>query len=112
MRSLIIGLLGKFCSSDPEIVAEAKRRYDLHWTEPAALPSEIKTTVYKIVLKTGGKTEYDAIKQVYYNTSDNAERKHVFMSLGAVADNKLKSDTLDWVNLIIFKYYYIKINIV
>ena len=54
----------------------ARRRFDLHFTEPSVLPAEYKTTVYKIVLCNGGQNEYDRVKATYYATEDNIERKY------------------------------------
>jgi len=96
LRSIIIGLLDTFCAEDEDVVAEARRRFDEHWENPAALPSDIKTTVYKIVLKAGGAKEYDQILKGFYATTDNAEKKYALSSLGAVKDKVLKLKTLDW----------------
>jgi len=54
VRTTIIGLLNSFCSEDPEVVAHARALFDAHWDAPAMLPSDIKTTVYRLVLKSGG----------------------------------------------------------
>ena len=42
LRTILLRLAESFCSSDPEVSAEARRRYDLHWEDPSALPSEYK----------------------------------------------------------------------
>ena len=55
--------------------------YDGHWTTPSLLPSEYKSTVYKIILQnaTGSDTTaYNTIKQTYYTTTDNAEKRFAF----------------------------------
>jgi len=57
-----------FCWRDSEVVAEARRRFDAHWAEPSALPSDYKTTVYKLVLKNGGVKEYEEILKTFYAT--------------------------------------------
>ena len=79
-----------FCADEAEIVAEARRRFELHFEEPSALPSDIKTYVYRLVLKAGGKAEYARILQTYYDTDDNAVRKYALYSLGAAKDATLK----------------------
>jgi len=61
-----------------------------------ALPSDMRVAVFKIVLKNGGKKEYDEVKGYFATASDNAEKKHVLNALGATKDEKLKMDTLDW----------------
>jgi puromycin-sensitive aminopeptidase len=42
LRSTVIGLLDVFCYDDADILAEARRRYDAHWTDPSALSSDYK----------------------------------------------------------------------
>jgi puromycin-sensitive aminopeptidase len=96
MRSVIIGLLDMFAHDDPAVAAEAKRRFDLHFTEPSALPSEYKTTVYRIVLTNGGEKEFEQVKGTYYATEDNIERKYAMNSLGATSATHLKRAVLDW----------------
>jgi puromycin-sensitive aminopeptidase len=98
LRGTVIGLLDVFCSSDAEVLAEARRRYDAHWTDKThkILPSEYKTTVFKMVLKSGGAKEYDEILKSYYSTEDNGEKKFALSSLGASPSTELKLKTLDW----------------
>lgn len=99
LRSTIIGLLSSFCSTDETIALEAKSRFDkflLDSTDMEALPSDMRSTVFRIVLKNGGKKEYDAIKAYFFTAPDSPERKSVLSSLGYIPDNKLKLDTLQW----------------
>ena len=42
LRSTILGMLDTFAWNDPSVAAEAKRRFDLHFTDPTALPAEYK----------------------------------------------------------------------
>jgi aminopeptidase N len=51
LRGSVIALLDVFCSSDAEVVAEARRRFDAHWTDAThtVLPSEYKSTVFKVL---------------------------------------------------------------
>lgn len=96
LRSTIMGMLDTFAWNDPTVYAEAKRRFDLHFSEPTALPAEYKTTVYRIVLMNGGVSEYEQILKTYTSTEDNQERKYAMYSLGAAMDTALKTRTLDW----------------
>ncbi len=95
-RSTILGLVDTFAWNDPSIVAEARRRFDGHWDNPALLPSEYKTTVFKIILMNGGEKEYDQILKSFYATEDNNEKKYAVFSLGATRNNSLRMKTLDW----------------
>ena len=95
-RASCIGLLDAFCGKDAAVLAEATRRFEGHFTDATILPSDYKTTVYKIILKNGGVSEYERILKTFYATEDNAERKYAMSSLGATTDLALKSRTLDW----------------
>lgn len=44
LRATVIGLLDTFAWSDPAVAAEAKRRFDAHWTDASALPAEYKVS--------------------------------------------------------------------
>jgi len=96
LRSSVVTLLDTFCSSDPTVAAEAKRRFDGHFDDPSLLPSDYKTTVYKIVLQNGGADEYEKVLKTYYATEDNQERKYAFLSLGSTNSLALKQRTLEW----------------
>jgi len=96
LRATVLGLLDTFAWNDPSVAAEAKRRFDAHWTDASALPTEYKTTVYRIVLMNGGKAEYQKILESFRATEDNQERKYPMFSLGATHDMALKKETLDW----------------
>lgn len=96
LRSTVIGLLDTFAHDEPQVAAEAKRRFDLHFSTPSVLPGEYKTTVYRIVLMNGGEEEYQRVKTTYYATEDNVERKYAMNSLGATRLPQLKLATLDW----------------
>jgi puromycin-sensitive aminopeptidase len=95
-RSTCIALLDSFASDDMNIFNEAKRRFDLHFTDNTILPSDYKTTVYKILLKSGGIDEYEAILKTFNETEDNSIRKYAMSSLGATKNTDLKLRTLDW----------------
>ena len=96
LRASVLALLDTFCSTDPTVVAEAKRRFDGHFDDPSLLPADYKTTVYKIVLSNGGEAEYERVLKTYYATEDNQERKYPLFSLGATNITALKRRTLDW----------------
>ena len=96
LRSTVLALLDTFACSDAAVVAEARRRYLGHFDDPAMLPSDYKTTVFKIVLQAGGVEEYEKILKTYYATSDNQERKYPMLTLGATQDMQLKARTLEW----------------
>lgn len=99
LRGMMIGLLSVFCHDDSAVAAEASRRFGLFQQNHAdmdSLPSDMRSSVFKIVLKNGGAKEYHEVKAYFGQATDNAERKHVLGSLGHTSDLKLKESTLDW----------------
>lgn len=50
MRASIMGLLDAFGWDDAEVAKECKRRFDEHWENPSALPSEYKVSTMSILL--------------------------------------------------------------
>ena len=99
LRSIMIALLGTFCSDDEEVANEANKRFGKfleNANDVKSLPSDMRTPVFKIVLKNGSTTEYEQVLSYFTTSSDNAERKHVLASLGAAKDPSLKLRTMDW----------------
>ena len=95
-RATVIGMLDVFAGTDPEVVAEARRRFDEHFEDDSLLPSDYKSTVYKIVLQAGGEAEYERVLSTYNDTSDNAIRKYAMNTLGSTKNKDLKMRTLQW----------------
>jgi aminopeptidase N len=48
LRTTILGLVETFCYDDSNILQECRRRFDAHWENPSALPSEYKVYIYNI----------------------------------------------------------------
>ncbi|KAL9181995.1 hypothetical protein ACHAXT_012338 [Thalassiosira profunda] len=99
LRGMMIGLLSTFCYDDGDVAAEAARRFGLfqqNHADMAALPSDMRSSVFKIYLKSGGVERYEEVKSYFGQATDNAERKHVLASLGHSIDPKLKLRTLEW----------------
>ena len=60
------------------------------------LSSDLKQAVFKVVLKTGGKEEFEAVKSLI-DVSDNiADKKLVYLAMGATAVPALKMKTLEY----------------
>jgi aminopeptidase N len=99
LRGMMIGLLSAFCYDDSAVAAEASRRFGLfqqNHADMASLPSDMRSSVFKIVLKNGGAKAYEDVKAYFGQATDNAERKHVLGSLGHTSDPKLKEATMAW----------------
>ena len=99
LRGLVIGLLSSFAYDDKDVAAEAAKRFEAFQKDHAdmqSLPSDMRTAVFQILLKNGGKKEYDAVKSYFYTAPDNAEKKHVLSSLGCIQDPALKLATMEF----------------
>ena len=99
LRSIMIGLLGSFCYDDEDVSSEAKRRFvafQADHNDVQSLPSDMRSSVFKIILKNGGESEYESVLAYFSEATDNAERKHVLASLGHAPDKKLKERTMEW----------------
>jgi puromycin-sensitive aminopeptidase len=99
LRTTMVNLLAKFCYAEDKVKSEANTRYQKFQEDASdmqALPSDMRASVFKIILKNGGAVEYNAIKSYFTSASDNAERKHVLGSIGNTSDPALKKQTLEW----------------
>ncbi|KAK1738886.1 aminopeptidase [Skeletonema marinoi] len=99
LRGMMIGLLSSFCYDDESVAAEALKRFHAFQADHSdmkSLPSDMRSSVFKIVLKNGGTKEFEDVKAYFDQASDNAERKHVLGSLGHTPVPKLKNATLEW----------------
>ena len=99
LRSIMIGLLSKFCYDEESVINEANTRFAKFQDNPSDmqnLPSDIRSSIFKIILKNGGEKEWNDVKSYFYTASDQAERKFVLGTLGATHDPKLKLATLEW----------------
>ena len=99
LRSIMTGLLAKFCCDDSAVINEAKTRFSKFQEDPSDmqnLPSDMRSSVFTIVLKNGGEKEWNDVKTYFYTATDQAEKKFVLATLGATNSAKLKLNTLEW----------------
>jgi puromycin-sensitive aminopeptidase len=99
LRGIMINLLSAFAYDERVVAKEALTRFNAFLEDEndvKSLPTDMRTPIFKIVLKNGGVKEYDAVKSYFYTATDNAERKHVLSSLGCTSDAKLKLSTMEW----------------
>lgn len=99
LRNIMVNLLSTFSYYDPEVAKEAKTRFEAvkaDRNDVKALPSDLRTPVFKIYLKNGGAKEYEDLLSYFRDASDDAERRQVFSSIGHTPDPKLKKAAMDW----------------
>jgi puromycin-sensitive aminopeptidase len=94
LRGTLIGLVGKYSSQTPEVIAEARNRFARLMESPkdtTILAPESKIPAFQMVLKAGGEAEYNQLLAYYHlNSGDIAEQKLVFSSLGYTSDKSMK----------------------
>ncbi len=99
LRGTMISLLCTYSSKSQEVQTEARTRFTAAYADPndiTSLPADFKTPVYCLVLKTGGKTEFDQIMDIYRRAETNMDRKYVYASIGYASSAALKSQVLQW----------------
>lgn len=99
LRGLMISLLSTFAYDDENVAKEATHRFRAfqeNHSDVKSLPSDMRSHVFKIVLKNGGAEEYKQVKSYFFEATDNAERKHVLNALGSTQDPTLKLATMEW----------------
>lgn len=99
MRGLMIGLVSTFAYESVDVQKEARARFAAFQNNPEdvkSLPGDMRVPVFKIVLKTGGTTEYDAVKSFFLAAKSNADRSQVLRSIGHTKGEDLKQATMEW----------------
>ena len=99
LRGSMLRLFSAFCYDDQNVIDEAKVRFLSFKNDPSdvkVFPSDIRLSIFKIILKNGGKEEYETIQNYFFTASDEAEKKLVLNSLGYTKDSSLKLRTLEW----------------
>eukprot|EP00406_Dinophysis_acuminata_P070763 CAMPEP_0179268524 /NCGR_PEP_ID=MMETSP0797-20121207/30486_1 /TAXON_ID=47934 /ORGANISM="Dinophysis acuminata, Strain DAEP01" /LENGTH=894 /DNA_ID=CAMNT_0020976811 /DNA_START=169 /DNA_END=2853 /DNA_ORIENTATION=+ len=99
LRGLLMKMVSKFAAEGPWL-EEARRRFSLYVEDPEGnavqLPDEYRVPVFQAVLSQGGAKEYGQLKAAYGKLEKNIDQKHIFTSIGWVADDKLKLETIRW----------------
>jgi len=98
LRAVLIRMSADFPTD--KSIAEAKTRFQAFFQDPeggaAALPSEYRGAVFKIVVKTGGEQEYNALYQIFKRSTTHVEKVQVMTALGSTQVPLLKQKTLNW----------------
>lgn len=93
-KALLFGSAGS--AGDAKIVAAAQDMFKRFTAgDRSAIHPNIRGSVYNIVLKNGGAKEYDAVLDIYRNSSTSDEKNTALRSLGAAEDIALVRRTLD-----------------
>jgi len=100
LTKMLRGVLIRLQSDYPneEAIKEATTRFWAFHGDPEskALPSDYRAAVYKIVLKTGGEREYNALYSIFKRAKTHPEKLEVMRCLGQSQHQQLKQRTLQW----------------
>uniref|UniRef100_A0A7S4F5X8 Aminopeptidase n=2 Tax=Chrysotila carterae TaxID=13221 RepID=A0A7S4F5X8_CHRCT len=98
LRGELISILSSFCANEPEVQAEARRRFDAFVADPSCseLPSEYQQAVYKLVLAGGGEAEFETLLRLFDTLALNEEKKSTLMGLGAAPTPELRTRALEF----------------
>lgn len=85
-------------SEELEILAESRRRFSLcvDGKDDNILSSDIKASVFRIVLQNGTELEYNKVLNIYQSTTEDQIRKWAITTLGAIKSPDLKLRCLHW----------------
>lgn len=102
-RATLVRLTAHFAAGDEDVQAKARGLWDGYFeadgdaARAAALPADLKVPVFKLVLKTAtDRAPFDALLGHLPTLTSNAERKHVYLALGAAHSVALKRQVLEW----------------
>jgi aminopeptidase N len=93
LRALLISNAGT--AGHETIVAEAKRRFNAYMAgDTSAIHASLRVPVFRIAVRKGGETEYDAVKKFYSTTTSIDGKEIALQSLGGVPTAELAKDLL------------------
>lgn len=92
LRSLLLGRMAMF--DDPEVIAEAERRFQLHIKGEEQIPADFRSTVYKAVLRTGSRSKYEDLLRIYREASLHEEKDRVASALGTIKNEEILKEVL------------------
>ncbi len=82
LRSVLLGTMAML--GDPEVIAEAERRFDLHIKGKEQIPADFRSTVYEAALRTGSRSRYEDLFRMYRETTLLEEKDRIACALGTI----------------------------
>lgn len=94
MRPLIIGMAGK--AGDEAVIREARERFSRFVTtkDESAIHPNLRGTVYGLVIRNGGRAEYEQVLKLYMSQSVADQKLAALSALGLSSDPAILSDAL------------------
>jgi aminopeptidase N len=94
LRPRLIGALGEF--DDPEVTAEARRRFDAFLAHPASLAANLREPVLLIVGHHADQATYDTLRRLGVQAPGTEEKLRFFSAMAAAQDPKLIAQTMQF----------------
>ncbi|KAI1303651.1 Puromycin-sensitive aminopeptidase [Halotydeus destructor] len=94
LRSLIINRLSSF--NDPQVVQEAKKRFEQHVAGKVVIPADLRQSVYRAVAQDVDDKTFDALFGIYRESDLHEEKDRIARALGAVKDAAKIEKVLDF----------------
>lgn len=76
------------------VIAEAKRQFDLYTTGKGQIDPNLRSAIFGIAIREGGKAEYEALKKEWHTTTGVDGREVALRALGRIRDSELLPDLL------------------
>jgi aminopeptidase N len=92
------GKCGQILTRSRRVISEAKRRFDLYTsgTDRTAVHQNLRTVIFSIAIREGGKSEYAALKKEWQTTSSVDGKEISLRALGRIQDLDLLQDYLSF----------------
>jgi hypothetical protein len=93
LRSQILAALGRF--GDPDVISEARARFDEFIARPETLPPDLRPAVLNIVGRYSDRKAYGQLHELALNAKGTEERQMDYQALAGALDPALAQTTLD-----------------
>jgi aminopeptidase N len=93
MRGALLSALGRL--GDPEVVAEAHRRFDAMALQPSAMPAGLRRTVLTSIAQHADAADWERLHAMAVHAPSEIERRDLYVLLGEADDPALAQRALD-----------------
>ena len=94
LRALVISRLVSF--EDPQVLDEARKRFDAHVAGTAVIPADLRGPVYRAVASRCDDKTYDQLLKIYRESELQEEKNRVSNSLGGAKDEHRLEQVLEF----------------
>ena len=83
-------------SGDPATITEARKRFDAHCKGETTIPADLRSAVYRTVLKNGDEVTLDDMMRLFREAGLDEEKVRLMSCMGAVSQPELIKKVLDF----------------